>query len=104
MDVEPLDGSRKSGSTGPASQRTWACSDPSHLSRYVALSDAPRCGTSLPASCRLPAPPAVLATHYSAYQVNGPDGKNLNILGFKLTANVVAPRFIILWSLVQVQH
>src|SRR6266496_3775607 len=41
MDVEPLDGSRKSGSTGPASQRTWACSDPSHLSRYVALSDAP---------------------------------------------------------------
>lgn len=36
----------------------------------------------------------LFATHYSADHVNDANGNDLNIPGFKVTANVVAPRFI----------
>ena len=36
----------------------------------------------------------VFGQHYSADRVNGPNGNNLNVPGFKVTADVIAPRFI----------
>lgn len=36
----------------------------------------------------------LFATRYTADRVNGPGGNNLNVPGFKVTANVLAPRFI----------
>ena len=36
----------------------------------------------------------LFATHYTANHVNDADGNDLNVPGFNVTANVVAPRFI----------